>query len=88
MIMGQDEKEDFEESIRRNNFDENDFEIKEEDTSTPNPDGTYSTRYTEEIKITVTRKSNGKQKTYQGGDWTTWNQDFEKDLKSDVFGSP
>lgn len=84
MIIEKDEMNDFQESISRNRFNVNDFEITGEDISNPDPDGTYYVK----TKITVTRKSNGKQKIYHGGHGTKWNNDFENDLKSGIFDFP
>lgn len=84
MIIGKDEMDDFYESINRNRFDRDDFKINDDDISKPNQDGTYD----QKIKIMVTRKSNGKQKNYQGGHLTKWNSDFDDDLRSGFFGSP
>ncbi|WP_058532869.1 hypothetical protein [Legionella saoudiensis] len=87
MNIGQDEIDDFHKCIRRNGFDENDFLLKDKDiTDTTKTDS--NGLYVKQFEITVDRLSNKKQKCYQGGYATQWNNDFEDDLTAGFFGHP
>lgn len=82
--LEQRELDGFCESLHRYNFDKKDFTIGAKDTSNPIPNGIYPIKK----EVTVRRVSNQKSKIYQGGNRTSWNYEFERDLESGFFGSP
>ena len=78
--MRQDEKDDFEKSISEKGLNKNDFEISSENIyGEPDSNGI---RIVQE-KITV--KKGQIEKTYSG---STWNVDFDKDLRNGFFDTP
>ncbi len=80
-MIEKDLKADFEQAIRSNGFTVDDFELTEK-RDLPSDSEIYAITETVAIK----RKSNGVEKWYLAGHWSTWPADFSDDLKKGVFG--
>jgi len=81
-LIEQDEMDDFQAVLRRFNLSAEDFDLAETDTTDPKTDEIFAlTGF-----VVVTRKSNQLKAQYPIGDASRWVEEFERDLKENLFG--
>lgn len=73
--------DDFKKILKKHNYSEDDFSIKDKDTT----DWTKSRIASIREIVTVKNLKSGKEKCYDSGDCTDWLGEFEKDLKNGLF---
>ena len=75
------EREDFEQAILAKGFEPDDFELIEK-RDPPGGGEIHPITGT----VTIKRKSNGTEKSYQAGHGSAWPAEFSDDLNNGVFG--
>jgi hypothetical protein len=78
-VVEQDELDDARTLLAENGFTSDEFEI------TQHPDSSAPFTASVTGTVTLTRKSNRANKTYEAGDGSVWLAEFETDLKSGLF---
>ena len=80
-MVGDSEREDFEQAIRDKGFDLDDFELIE-NRDPPRGGEVHAITGT----LTIKRRSTGLERTYQAGYGSAWPAEFSDDLNNGVFG--
>lgn len=82
-LIEQDEKDDFQEVLKRFKLSVEDFDLAETDTTDPKTDEIFAlTGF-----VVVTQKSTNLKAQYPIGDGFRWVEEFARDIEKNLFGS-